>query len=625
MNDRDPLMTETVDSEAPTHRPIANLASEATVIADTGAQDAPASTLVADLSAPETSATRLIKAVPDVSLPAGVPREIGGVKLLRQLGKGAMGEVYLGRHHTMDVEVAVKLMIQTTGSDADRFLQEVRAAARIIHPHVIQVMNAGTDQGRLFLVMELVTGGDLSQMIKREGRLPWRRAVELSIQAAEGLGAAHRAGIVHRDVKPANFLLTGDGKLKVADLGMAKHQASSAVELTQTGVIMGTPAYMAPEQAIDTRRAGPPADVYALGVTLFHLLCGRLPYQAETSNAMLLAHANQPVPDVGTLAKDIPPQLVALVTRLLDKDPAKRPANGDATAVELRKTLNVGTVESVAVASSGARRFAALIAIGLVIGLTILGGIWLTAHRDPTPAPAVVQTKSPETPPVSGTPAAVTPGTAAPAIAALPQPVIDAWQTPVRAVFVLSSDPQAIEAAAIESALVTAKVLLVERAVLEQAVLKEATLISNGQVDVASAVHAGKLVGGHVALLIRKADQRLALRAVVIETGEVVGSQVVDQAAGGTTAVELVRAALSGLPAQGRLVHDADNTWQISLGRQHGVQIGDQFRVMSGEPNAPTMIIAKATVGGVSATTATVSLAGNIPSILPANVSRIAP
>ncbi len=623
MNDRDPLMTETVDSEAPTRRPIANGASEATVIAVTAAQDAPASTLVADLSAPETSATRLIQNVPEVSLPAGVPREIGGVKLLRQLGKGAMGEVYLGRHHTMDVEVAVKLMIQTTGSDADRFLQEVRAAARIIHPHVIQVMNAGTDQGRLFLVMELVTGGDLSQMIKREGRLSWRRAVELAIQAAEGLGAAHRAGIVHRDVKPANFLLTGEGKLKVADLGMAKHQASSAVELTQTGVIMGTPAYMAPEQAIDTRRAGPPADVYALGVTLFHLLCGRLPYQAETSNAMLLAHANQPVPDVGTLAKDIPPPLVALVTRLLDKDPAKRPINGDATAVELRKTLTEGTVGSVTVVSSGARRFAALIAIGLVIGLTILGGIWLAAHRDPTPAPAVVQTKSPGMPPVSGTPAAVTP--VAPAIAALTQPVIDAWQTPVRAVFVLSGDPQAIEAAAIESALVTAKVLLVERAVLDQAVLKETTLISNGQVDVASAVHAGKLVGGHVALLIRKADQRLALRAVVIETGEVVGSQVVDPAAGGTTAVELVRAALSGLPAQGRLIHDADNTWQVSLGRQHGVQVGDQFRVMSGEPNAPTMIIAKATVGGVSATTATVSLAGTIPSILPANVSRITP
>ncbi|MBA2480227.1 MAG: protein kinase, partial [Planctomycetes bacterium] len=256
-------------------------------------EPATAATLVAG---PSTAATQVATSGPAEAatvvthgidaLPPGAPKEIGGVRLRRVLGKGAMGEVYLGRHATMDVDVAVKLMTTAAG-DGERFLQEVRTAAKISHPNVVQVLNAGTQDGHLFLVMELVTGGDVAQLVRRDGRVPWRRAVDLMTQAAEGLGAAHRAGIVHRDVKPANFLLTGplagEGRLKVADLGLAKHQHATDVELTQAGVVMGTPAYMAPEQAVDSRRAGPPADIYALGVSLFHLLSGRLPYEAPST------------------------------------------------------------------------------------------------------------------------------------------------------------------------------------------------------------------------------------------------------------------------------------------------------------------------------------------------------
>lgn len=637
MNDQHPLLTE--DSGSPTRPARAASDQLAAATANTMPQIAgprsAATTQFADhspSSAPGTAPTVIAGSAPESVLPPGTPSEIGGVHLVRILGKGAMGEVYLGRHHTMDVDVAVKLMMQTAGSDADRFLQEVRAAARITHPHVIQVMNAGSEHGRLFLVMELVTGGDVSQLIKRAGRLPWRHAVELMIQAAEGLGAAHRAGIVHRDVKPANFLLTSDGKLKVADLGMAKRQHSSDVELTHTGVIMGTPAYMAPEQALDTRRAGPPADVYALGVTLFHLLCGRLPFQAESSHAMLLAHANQPVPDVSTLTRDVPLNVVALVTRMLDKDPGKRPADGHAAASELRAaltTLAVNTPPSTATVSRQPMFMLLIAAIVLVIGVVVGQSVLNSAASASSTAKpfadasAALATPAAQVPPTAATNAPVHSPSATPP--ALPVVVTDPWQTPTRAVFVLSSDPQSLNAATIESALINAKILLVERAVLDQAVLKEITLMQNGQVNVASAVRAGKLVGGHVALLAQRVADQLALRAVLIETGELVGSQVVDPANGGDTAMTLVNAALGMLPAQGRLRREVDDTWTISLGRHHGLSVGDRFKVLAGDLSAPGLTVAVAMITRVSATSASVTVAGTPPATLPALVTRIAP
>ncbi len=631
-------------------------ATAATVVASSGATDAATviTRAVEPVRAPD--ATRVADGAP--ALPAGVPTQIGGVTLARVLGSGAMGDVYLGRHATMDIDVAVKLMKVAGGSgEAERFLKEVRAAARIAHPNVIQVLHAGNEDGRLFLVMELVTGGDVAQLIRREGRVPWRRAVELMIQAGEGLGAAHRAGIVHRDVKPANFLLTtrgADARLKVADLGLAKlhqqqHQQASDIDLTQAGTVMGTPAYMAPEQAVDARRAGPPADVYALGVSLFQLLSGRLPFQAETSNAMLLAHANQPVPDLRAIATDVPESVVEAVRRMLAKSPEARPHDGDAAASELRAALAaadgpaaspaaVAPASPALAAAGGARAWIvlAVIAAALVVA-GLAGGMRASAHagaggmrgQGPDATPTDVA-------PMAGAPAA---GVARDAVAAA-----DPWQSPTRASFVLANDALAAVAGSIESALLEARVLLVERAQLDQVMLKEIGLAQGDRVDLSTAVQAGKLVGAHVALLVRPANERVNLRVVLIQSGEMVGSDVVDADAAPSRALTLMRRALAQLPVQARLERDATGAWHVSAGRNHGVAVGDRFTIYAAPITAevapaekpgsapgvmpvvvPGAMTAVATVDAVEATSATVTLAGSPPAQLPALARRLAP
>ena len=578
-------------------------------------------------SAPATAATALAAGDP---LPIDVPAEIAGVRLSRQLGAGAMGEVYLGHHRTLDVAVAVKLL-KPNAADTERFLQEARTAARIQHDHVVRVLNAGTEAGRLYLVMELVTGGDVAQLIKREGRLPWQRAVELMIQAGDGLGAAHRAGIVHRDVKPANFLLTAEGRLKVADLGMAKIQQSTDVELTQAGTVMGTPAYMAPEQAVDTRRAGPPADVYALGVSLFHLLCGRLPFQAETSNAMLLAHANQPVPDLRKLASDVPEPVVAVVRRMLEKDPAKRPADGDAAAAALRAVSGPGAVPAVFAGATTLDRNAATViatpvrktplwfpvfAVSIVVVIAV--GFWLAQTSDKQSLP------SPTTAPAN------TPPAAAPVTTPVPTPTpaatkpTDRWQTPPRAAFVLVNGDPAV-AGALESALVKERFLMIERALLDQVVAKELTLAQGALVDDATAAKVGRVVGGHLALLARTSEGKVSLRAVVIETAELAGSELVASEAAPATVVALAHQALALLPAQGRLEHDPDGSWRVSLGRKHGISIGDRFRLLAGDAAAPgAPLPAMAIVTEVEADSALVEVKGTPPTTLPVLARRVA-
>ncbi|MCZ7681961.1 MAG: serine/threonine protein kinase [Sandaracinaceae bacterium] len=271
-------------------------------------------------------------------------RSIGRYELRTKIAAGGMGEVWSAYHAGLKRDVAVKLMQPRLGQDAraiERFEREVRALAELTHPYVVRVFDYGaTEDGVWYYAMELLDGDDLRSVIEREGPLEPARAVRLVTQASDALAEAHARGIVHRDVKPANLLLTvheGGGELvKLIDFGIAKLGAHDGGELTETGMVVGTPGYMAPE-VIMGGEASPRADVYALGAVLYYLLAGKAPLDASTPQALALAHVGQDVPPPSErLGRALPPALEAVVMRCLHKDAALRFADAGALAAALR-------------------------------------------------------------------------------------------------------------------------------------------------------------------------------------------------------------------------------------------------------------------------------------------------
>lgn len=261
-------------------------------------------------------------------------------RLDSRLATGGMGEVWRATDTVLDRRVAVKLLKHEYADDASfrvRFESEAQHAASLHHPNIASVYDVGESASpdgsglpRPFLVMELVDGQPLSALLRPGEPMDPVAARELLAQAADGLGAAHAAGIVHRDVKPANLLVTPTRQVKITDFGIAR--AAAGVGLTGTGEVLGTPQYLSPEQARgETTTAA--SDVYALGVVAFECLAGRRPFQGETPVTTALAHIREPVPD---LPPSVPADLAAVVRRALAKDPAERYADGAAFAAALR-------------------------------------------------------------------------------------------------------------------------------------------------------------------------------------------------------------------------------------------------------------------------------------------------
>ncbi|ROO83870.1 serine/threonine-protein kinase [Actinocorallia herbida] len=242
-----------------------------------------------------------------------------------KVAKGGMATVYVGRDSKLDRIVAVKVMHAHLAQDDQfvrRFMGEAKAAAALSHPNVVAVYDQGTDGAYTYLTMEYLPGRTLRDLLDERGRLPARDALGIMAPVLSALGAAHRAGLIHRDVKPENVLLTRDGQVKVADFGLARAETDS--KQTKTGMIIGTVAYMAPEQVIDGR-ADARSDVYAAGILLFELLTGRQPHQGDTPLSVAYAHVNDPIPLPSQLVPDIPPRIDALVMSATAKDPAGRP------------------------------------------------------------------------------------------------------------------------------------------------------------------------------------------------------------------------------------------------------------------------------------------------------------
>ncbi|MEU3748194.1 MULTISPECIES: serine/threonine-protein kinase [Streptomyces] len=242
------------------------------------------------------------------------------------IGRGGMGEVWQATDEVLGRPVAVKLMLGhgTDPSAGDRFRLEAQTAARLSHPHVVGVFDFGTWDGKLFLVMELVEGDSLAGSPSDPLVLPAERVAVVAAHAAAGLAAAHRQGVVHRDIKPGNLLVDAEGTVKLADFGIARFVDDPSAALTTTGQIVGTGLYLAPERALG-QPASSASDVYSLGCVLYQLLTGQPPFRADTATALLYQHIDTPPVPPGRLGVALPPVFETYLLSLLAKQPEQRP------------------------------------------------------------------------------------------------------------------------------------------------------------------------------------------------------------------------------------------------------------------------------------------------------------
>jgi eukaryotic-like serine/threonine-protein kinase len=254
------------------------------------------------------------------------PPSLGRYRIDELLGSGGMALVYRGHDVRLERAVAIKLLADNLAEDESfrrRFVREARTVARLAHPNVVRIYDVGEARGRPYFVMELVDGETLAVQLRRRQRLPVQEAIRIASGLCAGLDHAHQAGLVHRDMKPHNVLLTTDGGVKIVDFGIARLVDETAI--TQSGSVLGTAAYLAPEQALGGD-VTPAADVYALGVVLFEMVAGRVPFDAAQALDVRRRHAS---PSLQAAAADVPRALEELVRDCLQPDPSQRPAVAD--------------------------------------------------------------------------------------------------------------------------------------------------------------------------------------------------------------------------------------------------------------------------------------------------------
>ena len=285
---------------------------------------------------------RPIPQVPDAETTLRPGQElVGRYRLVRLIDRGGMAEVWEGRDDVLARPVAVKALHPRLARDANfqaRFRREAVAAARLAHPNVVATFDTATDDDVTFIVMELIRGRSLGEVLAERGPLPPAEAVHIAVQVGRALDHAHRAGLVHRDVKPGNILLCTEpgrlGQVKVTDFGIVKAVVDDGADITETGAVVGTAAYLSPEQA-KGEQPDPRADIYSLGVVLYEMLAGEPPFAAPTELATALLHVEATPPRLRRRRAGIPRSLEAVVLRALDKDPDRR----FATAADLVDAL----------------------------------------------------------------------------------------------------------------------------------------------------------------------------------------------------------------------------------------------------------------------------------------------
>ncbi len=264
--------------------------------------------------------------------------------------RGGMATVYEAHDDRLDRTIALKVMHPSLAEDEEfvsRFIREARSAARLSHPNVVSVYDQGADQGHVYLAMEMVRGKTLRELIRDRGHLSPRQALEVMEPVLAALGAAHAAGLIHRDVKPENVLLSDDGRVKVADFGLARAVTGATSHTTTSGVLMGTVAYLSPEQ-VTKGTADPRSDVYAAGILLYEMLTGSKPYDGETAIQVAYRHVHDDVPPPSTVVPGLAAELDHLVARATNRDPDQRPADARVFLAEVaaaRRAMSDGELD----------------------------------------------------------------------------------------------------------------------------------------------------------------------------------------------------------------------------------------------------------------------------------------
>ncbi len=260
-------------------------------------------------------------------------------RLDRKLGEGGMATVYCGTDILLRRRVAVKVLREQYAADEEfvrRFYQEAESAAKLSHPNIVNTYDVGRQDDTYFIVMELVDGPSLAEILAADGRLPEPVAIDYAAQIASGLAYAHRQGLLHRDIKPANVLVTKDDVVKLSDFGIARAVSQQTMALTKPGLVMGSVYYISPEQAQE-HEVHETADLYSLGIVLYQMLTGKLPFTGESPVTVALKHIGDPVPSIDTRKTGVSPALAAIVNRLLQKNPSSRFSSASELATALRE------------------------------------------------------------------------------------------------------------------------------------------------------------------------------------------------------------------------------------------------------------------------------------------------
>jgi serine/threonine protein kinase len=268
--------------------------------------------------------------------------EVGKYRIIEQVGEGAMGVVYRALDPVLNRSVAIKVMSDTLARDDElrgRFLREAQAAGSLQHPNVVTVYDFGEVNGHLYIAMEFVAGEDLEGMLNRRAPLTLVKKIDILVDVLAGLGYAHKRGIIHRDIKPANIRVDEEGRARIMDFGIARLQSS---KVTRTGLMVGTPAYMAPEQ-ITNSQASAASDIFSLGAVMYELLTGRKPFEGESLQSVFYKIVSSSPPDITTISSSLPASLNTIVMRALAKEPADRYSNSTDMAnalTEVRASLD---------------------------------------------------------------------------------------------------------------------------------------------------------------------------------------------------------------------------------------------------------------------------------------------